>query len=347
MRQFCPKLVFSFCIALSLARLVGSVRADDQTAEPAAQLLSEAIHLSDIRAPGSTPFRLHARLVGTEDKDHPIEATYSLEWHSPTAWRDELNATSYEEVRVARNDHLFISRKPSNPVAVLFQLRRLIAFPIRFDLNPGMRILKLSEKRNHGKLQRVVEASAYDRFSIRVYLDESLRTISRIENKGVLYPTYPFSDFANFLEYQNYEAFHGRQFPHKLIRRSSVRVTGEVEIDEVADTPPQTTGFDPPPYARWTRWCAHPNLAHPIPNRNLRPLVPPPQFRPGAPPLHVQVYGIIGIDGLWHNLTVLKSEGEAVDSYFLKAIARTRYSPALCDGTPVETEEIRDFYNSP
>lgn len=345
MRQFLPKLIFSSCIALILL-LFDSVRAGEKTKAQATQLLSEAIQLSDIRAPGSTPFQLNARLVGTEDKDHPIEATYSLEWQSPTSWRDELTATNYQEVRVARSDRLFISRKPSNPVAALFHLRRLIEFPIRFDLNPIMRIEKLSEKRSDGNLQRIVEVSAYDRFSIKVYLDESLPTVSRIESKGVLYPTYPFYDFDSSLEYQDYQEFHGRQFPHKLVQRNSARATGEVEIVEVIDAPPQTTSFDPPPDARWTRWCAHPTPAHPVPNRNLLPLMPPPQFRPGAPPLHVQVYGIIGIDGLWHNLTVLKSEGEAVDSYFLKTIARTKYSPSTCDGTPVETEEIRDFYYS-
>jgi hypothetical protein len=162
-----------------------------------------------------------------------------------------------------------------------------------------------------------------------------------------LYPGYPFSNFGSSLEYQDHQEFHGPQFPHKLIQRDSGRAKGEVEIVEVTDAPSQTTSFDPPPDARWTRWCAHPMPAHPILNRNPLPLMPSPQFRPGAPALHVQVYGIIGTAGLWHNLTVLKSERETVDSYFLKTIARTKYSPATCDGTPIETEEIRDFYNSP
>jgi hypothetical protein len=337
-RQFCPKLIFSSCIALILL-LVGSVHGGEKTAAQAAQLLSEAIQLSDIRAPGSTPFRLNARLVGTEDKDHPIEATYSLEWQSPTSWRDELSATNYEEVRVARGDHLFISRKPSNPIAALFHLRRLIEFPVRPDLSAIMRVEKLSEKRSHGNLQRIVEVSAYDRFSIRVFLGESLPTISRIENNGVLYPGYPFNNFGSSLDYQDYQEFHGRQFPHKLIQRNSGRASGEVEILEVTDAPPQATSFDPPPDARWTRWCAHPTPAHPILNRDPVLLTPPPLFRSGA----LQIYGIIGTDGLWHNLTVLKSEGEAIDSYFLKSFAGTKYSPATCDGTPVETEEIRDF----
>ena len=342
-RQRCPKLIVSSCIALILLRLVGLVHAGEKSGAQAAQLFSEAVQLSDIRAAGCTPFRLNARLVDTEDKDNPIEATYSLEWQSPTSWRDELSAPNYQEVRVARSDHLFISREPSNPVAAFFHLRRLIEFPVRFDLSAIMKFEKLSEKRTHGILQRVVEVSAYDRFSIKVYLGESLPTINKVENKGILYPTYPFNDFDISLEYQDYQEFHGRQFPHKVIQRNSGRVTGEVDILEVTDAVPQTTSFDPPPDARWTHWCAHPTPAHPILNRNQLPLMPPPQFRPGAPPLHVQIYGIIGTDGLWHNLTVLKSEGEAVDSYFLNAIARTKYSPSTCDGTPVETEEILDF----
>jgi hypothetical protein len=336
-------LIFQSCIVLALVGLFGSARADEKRAAQAEKLLSEAVQLSDIRAPGSTPFRLNARLVSTEDKDHPFEATYSLEWQSPTSWRDEISAPNYKEVRVAWNDRLFISRNPSNPVSQFLHLRRLIELPIRFDLNPIMRIEKLSEKRIHGTLQSIVEVSAYNQFSIKVYINDSLPTISRIENKGVLYPTYPFKDFDSSLEYEDYKEFHGHQFPHKLIHLSSGRTTGEVEIVELAEAPSQTTSFDPPPDARWIRWCAHPSPAHAIPNRDQLPLTPPPQFRPGAPPLHVQIYGIIGTDGTWHNLTVLKSEGQVVDSYFIKTIARTKYSPSTCDGTPVETEEIRDF----
>ena len=343
MKQPRPKLIFESCIALTLIGLFSSVRADEKRAAQAEKLLSEAVQVSDIRAPGSTPFRLNARLVGKEDKDHPIEATYSLVWQSPTSWRDEISAPNYKEVRVAWNDRLFISRNPSNPDSRLFQLRRLVELPIRFDLNPIMQVEKLSEKRIHGTLLSIVEISAYDRFSINVYINDSLPSISRIESKGVLYPTYPFKDFDTSLEYEDYKEFHGHQFPRKLMRLDSGRITGELDIVQLAEAPSQTTSFDPPPDARWIRWCAHPSPAHAIPNMNLLPLTPPPQFRPGAPPLDVQIYGIIGTDGTWHNLTVLKSEGQIVDSYFIKTMARTKYSPSMCDGTPVETEEIRDF----
>jgi hypothetical protein len=335
-----PKLIFESCIVLALLGLFCSARGGERRSEQAEKLLSEAVQLSDIRAPGSAPFRLNARLIGTEEKKHSVEATYSLEWQSPTSWRDEINAPDYKEVRVARNDRLFISRNPSNPVSQFFHLRQLIDLPIRFDLNPIMRIEKLSEKQIHGTSQSIVEVSAYKQFSIKVYINDSLPTISRIENNGILYPTYPFKGFESSLEYEDYKEFHGRQFPRKLIHLNSGRTTGEVEIIGLAEAPSQTTSFDLPPDARWIRWCAHPSPAHAIPNRDPVPLAPPSQFRPGA---HVQIYGIIGTDGIWRNLTVLRSEGEVVDSYFLKTLAGTKYSPSTCDSTPVETEEIRDF----
>jgi hypothetical protein len=325
-RQPRPKRIFSSCIVLALVGLFGSSHADEKTSVQAQKLFAEAVQLTDIRAPGSTPFRLNARLVSTEDKDHPLEATYSLEWQSPTSWRDEISAPNYKEVRVAWNDRLFISRNPPNPVSEFFQLRRLIELPVRFDLNPIMRIEKLSEKRSQGTSQRIVEVSANHRFSIEVYINDSVPTISRIESKGALSPMYPFYDFDSSLEYGDYTEFHGHQFPHKLIQRTSGRTTGEVEIVELTEAPSQTTSFDPPLDAHWIRWCAHPIPARAIPNWDQLRLKPPPQFRPGAPPLHVQIYGIIGTDGAWHNLTVLKSEGEVVDSYFLRTVDRTKYS---------------------
>jgi hypothetical protein len=54
----------------------------------------------------------------------------------------------------------------------------------------------------------------------------------------------------------------------------------------------------------------------------------------------MQIYGIIATDDLWHNLTVLKSAGESVDSYFLNQLTTQKFRPAQCGNTPVEFENV-------
>lgn len=337
-------LLAACCIAAVVAVAPHVSTADDKSHPQAEKLLADALQFGDIRAPGSTPFRLKARFLVNKDKNHSYEGTYLLEWSSPTSWRGELKTASYTEIRVAHGDHLFISRDPSNPIVESFQVLQLLNFPPGLDRNPSLKVEKLLEKRSGGSLQRVIEISVATRPWIKVYLDGSRPEISRIEYKGAMYGShYPFKDFENSSDFRDYKEFHGHQFPQTLSYRNSGILLEQVEILELTDAVPGTRDFDPPPDSHWIRWCAHPQLAKLDPNRNLLPLMPPPQFRPGAPRLHAAIYGIIGTDGVFHNLTVLESAGELVDSYFEKQLVRLRFTPAQCDGTPVETEEIPTF----
>lgn len=179
---------------------------------------------------------------------------------------------------------------------------------------------------------------------ITIHLSGSPPEITRIEDKGAIYgPYYPFKDFDSSTELGDYEEFHGHQFPRRITFRIFGKLLEQIQILELVDAPPGPADFEPPPDSHWIRWCAKPLRAKLIPNRNLLPLMPPPQFRAGTPPLHVAIYGVVGTDGLFHNLAVVESAGEPVDLYFEKELARHKFTPAQCDGTPVETEEIRTF----
>jgi len=337
-------LLAACCIASTIAVSPHVSTADDKSRPQAEKLLADAVEFGDIRTPGSAPFRLKARFFVNKDKNHSYEGTYLLEWNSTKSWRSELKTASFTEIRIAHGDHLFISRNPSNPIAELFQVLNLLDFPRYLDRNPALKPEKLLEKQNGGTLQRVIEVSVGNRPWIKVYLDGSRPEISRIEYKGAVYGSYyPFKDFENSSDFRDYKEFHGHQFPQTLSYRNSGILREQIEILELTDAVSGTPDFDPPPDSHWIRWCAHPRRAKLNLNRNLLPLMPPPQFRAGAPRLHGAIYGIIGTDGLFHNLTVLESAGELVDSYFEQELVRLSFEPAQCDGTPVETEQILAF----
>src|SRR5262249_15881928 len=133
------------------------------------------------------------------------------------------------------------------------------------------------------------------------------------------------------------------QFPFKLSHRVSGRLVHQVEIIELTDAPDLPPEFDPPDGAQWMNWCADEQIPKRQKGPALLPIPQPPQFHAGAPPLAVVVYGVVGGEGGWENVTILKSEGEPVDSYFLKNLNRQTLQPPLCDGRPVESEEILEF----
>jgi hypothetical protein len=315
--------------------------AGDKSRPQAEKLLTDAEKLTDIRLPGSTPFRLKAHFLGNMDKGQTYEATYLLEWNSPTSWRDEFKATDFEEVRVAHGDRLLISRHPSTPVAELFRLHELIDFPVYFELAPSLKVEKLSERQTQGTQQRVVDVSVRGRPWTKVYLDSSQPLVNRIEMKGALSgPQYPFNDFESTWEFEDYREFHEHQFPRKLSFRNSSSLEARIEVLELVDADSHAAEFDPPADAHWIHWCPHPQPPKYTRTEDRLPLLPPPQFRAGGPAVHAQIYGIIATDGLWHNLTVLKSGGESVDSYFLKQLTAEKFTPAHCGDTPVEFENV-------
>jgi hypothetical protein len=157
--------------------------AGDRSRPQAEKILADAEKLTDIRLPGSAPFRLKAHLLASMDKGQPYEATYLLEWNSPTSWRDETKATDFEEIRVAHGDRLLISRHPTTPAVEVFRLHELMDFPVYPELNPSLKVEKLSERQTQGIQQRVVDVSVSGRPWIG--LSRQLTTVvNRIEVKG-------------------------------------------------------------------------------------------------------------------------------------------------------------------
>jgi hypothetical protein len=245
---------------------------------------------------------------------------------------------------VVLGDKLLISRSASGPVLEVFGLLRLMEFPGSWRSASNLEVQKLEEKNRRGVRERVIEMTVSGRPWRKVFLNASAPIMAEIEHKGALLGArYPYRDFESRVEFQDYMEFHGHQFPRKFGYYESNVDRGEIQVLELTDAEPKTPEFDPPPDSHWIHRCPHPKFPKLIPNvEEVRP-IPPPQFRAGAPRLHAEIYGIIGTDGHWHNLTAVKSAGQAVDSYLMNVMQRTGYSPAQCDGIPVEYEYVLGF----
>jgi len=52
---------------------------------------------------------------------------------------------------------------------------------------------------------------------------------------------------------------------------------------------------------------------------------------------------VVGTDGEWHNLAVVKSGGKEVDKYWMEVMRQQRFSPASCGNIPVLHESVMEF----
>src|SRR5208282_1182613 len=138
-------------------------------------------------------------------------------------------------------------------------------------------------------------------------------------------------------KFEQYRAFGGRQFPRVLTEVNPDKPPIRVQVQELIEVSPDASQLAPPEDASSMPWCSNPTPARLltpakalfIPNSGLPP-------RPGA------IYGIIGPDGHWHNLSVVKSAGKDLDILVMKWMGDEVYSPAGCGGGPAPQEEVRE-----
>jgi TonB family protein len=77
--------------------------------------------------------------------------------------------------------------------------------------------------------------------------------------------------------------------------------------------------------------------------RPPRPLATPlPAFRK-AGQTNLKIRFVIGVDGRLHKMAVVTSAGRAADSKAVDALRQWRYTPATCNGVPMEAEGTVEF----
>jgi len=319
------------CALLSLIAFETSfgnrTRPDDDQEKQAQSLLGQARELTDIRSSGSHPFRLIASVQLFDGKASAAQGMYTLMWESPAVWRDEIKFADYSEIRVAAVDKLLVSRTPRVLPLEIFRLFALLDFPQVLHPAPNARFGKVKERTRNGAHERTVEMGRWI-----VSLDDSSPLPVRVEDKS----------FHFGFKFEDYLSFVGHKFPRTLTEFvASNKTLAQVRLEELAEATFDSSAFLPPQGASVLRWCPQPEPARLMDRGDVRPM--PAQLRELAQHV-VAVYGIIGTDGRWHDLAVVKSAGQQLDSYWMTQKLQERYSPANCGGVPVEQESVQELH---
>src|SRR5256885_7396140 len=97
MRRMNRKIVI---LVLTASLLASAVPAATQDADSAEMLLSRARQLEEIWTKDTPAMLMEAQIQISGPKDAPIHASYTLQWVSPTQWREEIRFASYQRLRV-------------------------------------------------------------------------------------------------------------------------------------------------------------------------------------------------------------------------------------------------------
>lgn len=304
------------------------VRADNDNRVEAEKLLRQAEELTDIRSPGSHAFRLTASVKVFGEKGQTSEGTYDLIWKAPTTWQDKLQIRDFSQERTAVVDRLFVKRSAPSLTLEVYQLLKLLEFPALLHYDSEAKAQKLKERTRDGAHERVIEVG-YQNQSTRdvITLDGAVPVPVLVGHQGQ-----PSGD-----QFENYVAFDGHQFPRTLARLESNRPLIQVQVQELKDVTIADTPLVPAPDARWYAWCPHPEHIKALDQPELYPIP-----WPGALDRPVAIYGVVGVDGKWHNLAVVKSGGREADEYWMTVAHHERFSPARCGEVPVLQEFVME-----
>ena len=308
--------------------IVDAVPTDAENTGEARDLVVRAHALTNIRAPGSRPFRLQADVQLYDAKDHRQEGTYTLLWKSPTAWRDETHVGDFSQVRAADGNRLFLSRTPTALFPGAYHLLRVLEFP-DFPVFPHNTIWGITTAKydEHGG-ETKIELRAAGKLYKTLYINVSSGVPTRVEYHSV--------EPKRTYIFEKYAAFGDHQFPGVLTELNPGKPPIRVQVEELAEASPDASSLAPPPDAKWMPWCANP--------------VPP--MTQGLPPIYFPyrgvgprsaIYAIVGPDGLLHNVTVVRSKDAEVDAILLKSMGQWRYVPAKCGDDSVPWEMVIEF----
>jgi len=300
--------------------------ADEEGATPE-KLLQKVQTSTDIRTTGSRPFRLTAAVKLFDEKGQTQDGTYRLLWQAPTVWQDELKFADFSQVRLASGEKLFVSRNPTALSLEVFHLLSLLEFPksVRLTLE-GATLKKLREVDTSGIREKAFEVISRDKSSRTVYFDESSSLPVRIEYQN-----------ESAAQFQDYAPFGDYQFPHTLLEQKWKKPFIQVHVQELEAASFAPTTFVPPVDAHSIRWCLN------VTSGRLLPPYAPIPLPSSVAKKRVVIYGIIGTDGLWHDVQVVKSGGKEADAYWTKVLLKERFSPSTCGNEPVVQEVVVEF----
>ncbi|MBZ5507662.1 MAG: energy transducer TonB [Acidobacteriia bacterium] len=312
--------VFSLCFLFVLS--AGTLCADD--ARPEAKQLLVAAHAASDLSP-ILPYTLQGTVVinpGTENQKKGNITIYRDHERS----RSELHVEDYLEVKLVRDNKLYIYRSTPLPVPLLGKLAETDHYWDKLAEDGDAKLGDVARKKAQNQAANCFDVKGEQRH--RLCFDPERNILLEV------------LDARQAVEFTNYSEVDGHFFPGKITMLLELEKQEKpvlvVENIQVLKAQFAATAFAIPPHAMEFDTCENMVAAKPLET-------PPPEFSTtamrrnmGSPAINV--YGIIRKDGTLGNVKVLTGDTE-VQQTIMETIKKWRYTPAMCGASPVASEK--------
>jgi len=297
--------------------------ADDARPE-AKQLLVSAHEASDLSA--ILPYEFQGTVVINPGTSNEKKGSITI-YRDHERWRSDLRVEDYEEIKLVRDNKLYIYRSTPLPVPQLGRLAETDHYWDRLAEDGDAKMGDVAKKKVQNQAAHCFDVKGEQRHRLCFDPERKVLLESMEQQRAT--------------EFSNYGEVDGRLFPKKItvLLELATKETPILAIENIQVIKAQfaPTAFAVPPHATEFDTCDNMQPAKPL-------QTPRPEFSPMAarrnaavsPTIHV--YGIIDKDGNLQNVKMLANDPE-IQQPILEALKKWRYSPAMCGTSPVATEK--------
>ena len=332
--------------AAAMVRLAGpAIAAADDSEQRGVALVARATQLEALRSADSPPFRLHAHVkllglvVGTREGD------YTLTYGGPGQWSEQISFPGYTESNGLWEGKHWRKRSSVDRPYRFVEVLHLLDLERNLRVPPASHVLKLSQRQAAGQRDLCVEVAPTRDVWERER--ENTAAIGELAPRKDASYTLCFDGASGELREAEYSlplprfVYEGsvplgnKAFPEHLRCFEGKDLVVDANVDLLTPIESYNSASVAPP-AGASSW---PACETPDPPRLLA--------KSEADNTHAKanrVYGTVvfhaevGTDGSLHGLTSVQSRGAALVGGVEDAVAKWRYAPAQCQGTPIPSE---------
>jgi hypothetical protein len=293
-------------------------------------ILAKASKTTDIRAAGSAPFLLLAK-VRLEQEDKSVEGLYAIAWAGSDRFRNVIRFPNFTEIEVVTSDTRYRQRSTEAMPILIWELQRLMNSFVRFQLDPQDKITSIKTRRTAGLDLTCVQVQGPVE-NTKLCLNSVTNELQTID-KGM--SLYSLESFREHYEFSDYRLFASKKFPRQLSFRGWKQRTIEVRIEKLiqADAFP-TDEFTPPQGAERSHFCEKPeNTGELMPSTgNAIPV--------GLRDVEVEMYFQVSPLGGVRFAEVIQSSAPLKNKEILNWFVGTHFPIKKCAGTPIAYETV-------
>ena len=327
-KNTCKLFIFAFVL---LASGVSSGSKEDSQSPEA--LVTQTRKLQEIWTDGTPPMTMRSEIQVFDAKGKVTPGQYSVNWVSPSRWREEVEIANYKRLRVHDAKGYWQQSSVTFQPQIIFQLDTLLDFKTVLKVSGKQVLGKVKSRNKDGVRQKCIEVKWTTGTERILCFDDAAGNLlsvdySKFENQN--------SPDISRIEYSAFNKIGERRIPFEVraFRDRTVVVTSKVlEMTPITEENPAL--FLAPTNSEFWPQCDDMQNAELV--GHVQPRYPT-SARSNAEQGRVIFYGVIEADGALSHLTVIQRATPTLESAAAEAIRQWHYKPAACGSTSIRVE---------